>query len=408
LNLPSVSINDLDIRGNDLVAATEGRSVWVLDDISPLRQLGAATATAAATLFKPADVFLTTPNAGAEPAPVGANLDYDLGVSPNGEVRLGDVSLEILDAGGRVVHAVSSATADPTDVWLPVVRPLSAAPGHHRIVWNLHVDPPPAEQHRYAQLARALFEDTPADPDGPQVLAGSYRVRLTVRGQVYSQPLIVRNDPHVDEAPGAMAAARRQFDLAMKMDDAMRIAHRGFLELTRVRAALRPMLASTDPEVALTAADLDARLAGLDGSDRTGLVVPDADEGAGAEIDEKEDKHPDFAPPAAVPLSKDYDDPTSILGRAFNNVNQAPAFATMSATFGGMLTKATGTAAAPDAAAVAAYESACQQLSTVLEGWRGMNAQDLPRVNAEFAAKRLPPLPVAAGTPAIVCGPKKP
>ena len=55
LNLPGVAINDLDIRGNNLVAATQGRSVWVLDDISPLRQLSAATATAAAILFKPAD-----------------------------------------------------------------------------------------------------------------------------------------------------------------------------------------------------------------------------------------------------------------------------------------------------------------------------------------------------------------
>jgi hypothetical protein len=408
LNLPSVAINDLDIRGNDLVAATEGRSVWVLDDISPLRQLNAATPSAAAMLFKPADAVLTKPDSGTESSPAGANLDYYLGVSPNGEVRLGEVRLEILDVGGRVVHAATSATADATDPWLPVRRPLPAAPGHHRIVWNLRLDPPPAPHHRYAHLARTLFEDTPADPDGPRVLAGTYHVRLTVAGQVYSQPLIVRNDPLVDGAPAARLAGERRFDLAMKMYDAMQIAHRGFVQLTRLRAALRPMLTSPDPDVALAAADLDARLAGLDGSGQTGLVVPDADEGAGAEIDEKEEKHPDLVPPVAVPLTKDYDDPTSILGRAFNNVNQAPALATVSATFGGMLTKTTDAATAPDAAAVAAYEGSCQQLSGVLEAWKAINAQDLPHVNAEFAARGLPPLSIAASVPTIVCGSKEP
>jgi hypothetical protein len=407
LNLPSVSVNDLDIHGNDLVAATQGRSVWVLDDISPLRQLSAATASAAATLFKPADAVLVKPDvkleAGPEPSPAGATLDYYLGVSPNGEVRL-----EILDADGRVVHAVSSAPVNPKDPWLPVMRPLPAAPGHHRVVWNLRLDPPPAEHHRYAQLARSLFEDTPADPDGPQVLAGTFRVRLTVRGQVYAQPLIVHDDPRVGEAPAALVAERRQFDLAMKMYDAMQIAHRGFVQLTRARAELRPMLTSPDPEVALAAADLDARLAGLDGSDRTGLVVPDADEAAGGEIDEKEDKHPDFAPSAPVPLSKDYDDPTSILGRAFSNLNQAPAFATMSAAFGGLLTKTIRAAAAPDAAAVATYEESCQQLSRVLDAWKAINAQDLPRLNAEWATRSLPALSIAASVPALVCGSKQP
>jgi hypothetical protein len=417
LNLPSVSVNDLDIHGNDLVAATQGRSVWVLDDISPLRQLSAATASAAAVLFKPADAVLIKPDikldAGPEPSAAVANLDYYLGPSSSGRADaeggpVGDVRLEILDASGRVVHTASSATASPTDPWLPVMRPLPAAPGHHRIVWNLRLDPPPAQHHRYAQLARRLFEDTPADPDGPQVLAGSFRVRLTVRGQVYAQPLIVHDDPRVGEAPAALVAERRQFDLAMKMYDAMQIAHRGFVQLTRVRAELRPMLTSKDPEVALAAADLDARLAGLDGSDRTGLVVPDADDASGGEIDEKDDKHPDFAPPAAVPLSKDYDDPTSILGRAFGNVNQAPAFATMSAAFGSLLTKTVRAGAAPDAAAVATYEESCQQLSGVLDAWKAANAQDLPRLNAEWATRGLPALSIAANAPTIACGSKEP
>jgi hypothetical protein len=402
LNLPSVSINDLDIRGNNLVAATQGRSVWVLDDISPLRQLGAATASAAAILFKPADAVLFKPDSAAEPSPAGANLDYYLGASSGREVRL-----EILDLRGRVVHAATSATPDSTDPWLPVMRPLSAAPGHHRVVWNLRLDPPPAQKHHYAQLARTLFEDTPADPDGPLVLAGSYRVRLTVGAHVYSQPLVVHNDAHVGEAPATLLAQRRHFDLVMKVYDAMQIAHREFVQLARVREQLRPMLTSPDPEVALAAADLDARLADLDGSDWTGLVVPDADDEAG-EVDEKEGKHPDFVPPKPVSISQDYDDPTSILGRRFANVDHAPAFATVSAAFGGMLTKTADTAAAPNTVAVADYERSCRQLSGVLEAWKAINVQDLPHFNAQLATWKLPALSIATSVPAIVCGSREP
>jgi hypothetical protein len=394
LNLPSVSINDLDIRGNDLVAATQGRSVWQLDDISPLRQSSATTASAPAILFKPADAVLT------ESSPAGVHLDYFLGPASSGDVRL-----EIVDPGGRVVHSATSATQDATDRWLPVTRPLPAAPGHHRVVWNLRVDPPPAQHHRYAQMARTLFEDMPADPDGPLVLAGTYRVRLTVGGRVYSQPLVVSR---AAETPATHLAERQQFDLAMKMHNAMQIAHREFVQLARVRAQLRPLLTSPDPQVAQTAANLDGRLADLDGSDWTGLVIPDADDEAG-EVDEKEGKHPDFVPPKPVSISKDYDDPTSILGRRFANVDRAPAFATVSVAFGGMLTKTTGAPAGPpDAVAVADYERSCQQLSGVLQAWRAINAQDLPRVNAELATQRLQPLPVTTSVSTIVCGSRQP
>ncbi len=401
LNLPGVAINDLDSRGNNLVAATQGRSIWELDDISPLRQLSPTSASAAAILFKPADAILVTPESAATPSAAGADLDYFLGASPAGEV-----TLEIRDSAGRVIHSATSAIANSTDRWLPVMRPLSAAPGHHRVEWNLHVDPPPAQKHRYAQFARALFENTPADPNGPVVLPGTCTVRLIVGGHAYTQPLVVRNDPRVGEAPATLAAQKRQFDLEMKMYDAMQIAHREFLQLARVRAALHPILTSEDPDLALAAGDLDTRLTDIDGSDWTGLVIPDADDEAG-EVDEKEGKHPDFVPPKAVSLSKDYDDPTSILGRGFNNVNHPPSFATTSTTIGDMLTKAMN-AAAPDSAAVEDYDRSCQDLSGVLDAWREINLQYIPRLNAELAKRKLPALPVTASESTLVCGSKTP
>lgn len=387
LNLPAVAINDLDLRGNNLIAATQGRSIWELDDITPLRQLDAAAASAGVRLFKPADAV-----ARSEP---GVYLDYYLAAAPTGAV-----TLEVLDAGGRVVHSATSAAPDLTDRWLPVARPVPAGAGHHRVVWNLRLDPPPSPHHRFAQLARSLFEDEPGDPDGPLVLAGTYQVRLTAGGRAYSQPLVVRADSTM-----AADALREQFEIAMKAYEAMQVAHRGFLQLARARAQVRPLLTSSDPDVAAAAADLDTRLAAIDGSDWTGLVIPDADDEA-QEVDEKEGKHPDFVPPKPVSLSKDYDDPTSVLGRNFANVDHAPAFAILGTKLGEVLTRIGREAGAPDALAGQNYATSCQQLASVLDEWRAINAQDLPRMNAELSKRGLPALSIAPTVPAIACGPK--
>ena len=167
-------------------------------------------------------------------------------------------------------------------------------------------------------------------------------------------------------------------------------------------ASIRPLLASPEPEVAAAAADLDARLGALDGSDWTGLVIPDADDEA-QEVDEKEGKHPDFVPPKPVSLSKDYDDPTSVLGRNFANVDHAPAFAILGTKLGEMMTRIGRGTDAPDALAIQNYASSCEQLAGVLDAWRAINAQDLPRLNADLTKRRLPPLAVASDVPAIVC-----
>ena len=196
--MPSVAINDLDIRGNDLVAATQGRSIWQLDDISPLRQLTRRGIGRGAILFKPADGVLVKPD--PQPRRPGrVNLDYYLGAPP-----AGDVTLEILDAGGRVVHAATSAVADSADRWLPVTRPLSATPGHHRVVWNLRLDPPPAQHHRYAHFAPALFEECRRIPMVPSCLPGSYRVRLTAAGRDVHAAARRPQRPGVGEAPAAL------------------------------------------------------------------------------------------------------------------------------------------------------------------------------------------------------------
>lgn len=392
LNMPRVRINDLDIRGNDLLAATQGRSIWTLDEISPLRQLSRASVPAAAILFKPSDATIT--------AGEGVPIDYYLSAPAKSDVRL-----EVADAASRVVHSATSAAPDPADRWLPAARRLSTRPGQHRVVWNLRLDPPPAPHHRFAQLARGLFEAEPADPEGPRVLPGAYRVTLTVDGRSYAQSLNVLAAPA--STMELRTSRQQQFELAMKAYDAMVSAHQGFLQLRRVRDQLKPLLTSSNPDVAAVATDLDTRLAAIDGSDWTGLVIPDADNDASeAEEDAKEGKHPDFVPPKAVSLSKDYDDPTTVFGRNFANVDHAPAFAILATKIGEMMSRLDRGASAADAQMSGDYATACQQLAGVLDQWRAINAGDLPRINAELNKRQLPPLTISPGAPALACAAK--
>jgi hypothetical protein len=138
-------------------------------------------------------------------------------------------------------------------------------------------------------------------------------------------------------------------------------------------------------------------------------VIPDDESGevGDAEEDAKEGKHPDFVPPKPVSLSKDYDDPTSILGRKFENVNP-PAFATTNVEIGDLLTKLDASTSAPDPLTVAAFQEKCQTLANVIDAWASLNAKDVPQMNQELAARNLPLLPIATDMPAISCGAKTP
>src|SRR5262249_3361214 len=121
---------------------------------------------------------------------------------------------------------------------------------------------------------------------------------------------------------------------------------------------------------------------------------------------EKEGKHPDFVPPKPVSLSKDYDDPTTVLGRNFANVDHAPAFAILGTKLGEMVTRLGRGTNAPDALAIQGYATSCEQLAGVLDAWRTINAQDLPRINAELSKRGLPSLVIATTVPAIACAAK--
>src|SRR5205085_5017540 len=205
LNLPPTSMRDLVIHGDDLIVATHGRGFWVLDDITPLRQITDEVVKADAYLFRPAEaVSLPLPSEHgtpqprdeplAENPPFGAVIDYYLR-SP----APGPVTLDILDPGGVSIRRYSSEertppvnpdTLDIPAFWRPAPAPLAATAGMHRWVWDLR---PTSTADRSGQSAGDDFEGRrPA-----AVLPGAYTVKLTVGDKSYTQPLSVLMDPRL-------------------------------------------------------------------------------------------------------------------------------------------------------------------------------------------------------------------
>lgn len=205
LNMPATSIRDLVVKNEDLVVGTHGRSFWILDDISPLRELGTGLEFA---LTKPRGTYrferntnTDTPLPPEEPAgknpPDGAIIYFTL---PS-QVR--EVKLEILDQKGATVRVFrSSDKADPVDentltvpsYWIRPHQPLRTSAGSHRFVWDLHGEPGGAGRRGYP--ISAIFQDTPGG-QGPMVPAGTYQVRLTADGKVLSKAFRILPDPRI-------------------------------------------------------------------------------------------------------------------------------------------------------------------------------------------------------------------
>ena len=274
-NLPNVRVRDLTLHGDDLIAATHGRALWVLDDVTPLRQAAEAATDKAAVLFKPAVAVRIrrnenkdTPLPPEEPAgqnpPEGAIIDYWL--APEAK---GPVTLSIYDAAGKLVRSYASdapaAKLDTdlyfTDAWLPPPEALPAGAGGHRFVWDLHYPRPPALGYDYS-IAAVYGHGGAILPQGPLVLPGNYSVKLTVDGVESTQPLTVILDPRVS-ASATKLALPKQLKLAQDIGAAMGqsyVAHAHVAALREALAKLAPQLsAAADAALAQSVAALDAK-----------------------------------------------------------------------------------------------------------------------------------------------------
>ena len=202
LNLPPASMRDLAVHADDLIVATHGRGFWMIDNITALRQISGEVTKASAHLFQPPVAILLTQGSDngtpmprdeplAENPPYGASIDYYLKTSARGPV-----TLEILDPAGEVVRKFSSADK-PTPVnletlnipayWVRTPETLSSTAGMHRWIWDLRPTPTPRQAGGggggFGRGGAAL------------VLPGVYTVKLTVGGNSYTQPLVVKMDP---------------------------------------------------------------------------------------------------------------------------------------------------------------------------------------------------------------------
>jgi photosystem II stability/assembly factor-like uncharacterized protein len=278
MNLPQTSIRDLVIHHDDVVVGTHGRSFWILDDITALRQLSADVVNAPAHLFAPQVTYRVrrnnntdTPLPPEEPAgqnpPDGAIIDYWL----SSKAGTSDpVTLEILDgSSGKVVRHFSSAdkpqplNAKELNVptyWVRPSRTLSAAPGMHRFIWNLSYPEPDVLEHAYP--ISAIFHDTPRYPLGAAVLPGEYKIVLTANGKSLTQPLTIRMDPRVRTSPEDL---RRQFELDQNIADALHKDYGALRQVRSLRAQLKSLAGNS--AVGKTVGDLEAKAELIEGDD---------------------------------------------------------------------------------------------------------------------------------------------
>jgi photosystem II stability/assembly factor-like uncharacterized protein len=376
LNLPTTSYRDMTFRDNDLVVGTYGRGIWILDDISPLRQMTPEMAREPAHLFAPGEAIRVRRNVNndtpfppevthAPNPPDGAIIYYSLAARPSGLV-----TLDVLDAAGKTVRHLSSAPIAPVEeaarppvpsFWLETPKPLPTAAGLNRANWDIRYDPPPAMSHSFEINANPGL--TPASPEGPLAPPGVYTLKLTVSGKSYTQPLTVRNDPR---SPASLADLRAQHALAIKLYDGIRESWEGYQQVSAMRTAVTGLTRSESPaEVDTAATALLARLTLVGGSaggrGRFG--------GGGG-----------FGGQAGPPPPPNFAGVNGRLVRLLNTVEN-----------GDM---------APNEPMLRAFASACAELGTVVSAWRAVQEKELAAFNAVLAKNTLKP--VAAAAPALV------
>src|SRR5467141_3052427 len=363
LNLPHTSMRDLAIHGDDLIVATHGRSFWILDDVTPLRQLNADIAKESVHLFAPQEAtrFRWNRNpdtplppefpAGKNP-PDGAIIDYYL-ASPAKE----PVTLEIFDAHNEPVRNAASAdkpeplekTAAEHPIPMYWVRPaqiLSGAAGMHRFIWDLHYAPPDSLGHEFP--ISAIVHDTPKYPLGAWALPGKYTVKLTVDGKSYSQLFAAKMDPRI-KTP--LADLRKQFEMESGSVEGMNKSFEALSQVQSVRAQLKERVAKAGKGALADAiAALDKQAAELEGAAQSNFYG---------------------LPPGA---------------------KQPENFSSLNQHFGGILAVADSADAAPTTQATAVFKELEEDLEKLVARWTKIRQQDIAALNVELKKAGLTPV----------------
>jgi len=382
-NLPSTSIRDIDVHvdhhQNDLVIGTYGRGFWVLDDITPLRQIAAsaqAISASAVYLFEPEEAIRARINSNwDQPFSIevphvpnvqyGAIVDYYLSHEPGSPIQL-----QVFDEQGKLVRTMSSTLPAPITgelfprYWLapPETRALSTHAGLNRVNWNLQYDDPPALRHDLEDEMNMVPGAATPGPHGPQVIPGVYTLKLTVDGQVYTRNVTVVNDPRVGQSPELMAALRSQSKLSLLSVQGMEQSFKGHEEVSAVKDQLAALTKGNLPaDAAAQAKTLDANLTKIGG------VIP-AGGGFGG------------GPPRPT-------DPKAL--RSFMDLNNA--YNTMVSMM------QVGLDMAPTPTQIATWESDCNNLNGTTAAWKDMQ-QQIADFNALLGKNRLQTLTLTPTT----------
>jgi hypothetical protein len=363
LNLPHTSMRDLTIHRDDLIVATHGRSFWILDDITPLRQLSSDVAKSSVHLFAPQEAIRFRWNrnpdtplppevpAGKNP-PDGAIIDYYLAAAPSKTVML-----EILDDHQHLVRRYAStdkpepmekiAAEHPIPMyWVRPAQILSANAGMHRFVWDMHYAPPDSLSHEFP--ISAIVHDTVKYPLGAWVFPGSYTVQLTVDGKSHTQPLVVKMDPRI-KTP--LADLGKQFEMQSGAVEGMNESFESLVQVKSVRAQLKERAEKAGKgAIADQIAALDKQAAEMEGAAQSSFFG---------------------LPPGAK-------QPENL-----SSINQH---------FSSILGVADSADAAPTTQATAVYKELEDALEKLIAQWTKIRQHDIPELNAELKKAGLAPV----------------
>jgi photosystem II stability/assembly factor-like uncharacterized protein len=271
LNLPTTPIHDLAVKDNDLVAATHGRSFWILDDVSPLRQASSAITADDFHLYQPATATrLHFPDAVERRRPVGDNppkgaiLYYYLKSKPADKE---EITIEISDPQDKRVRRltnVKESKQEQPPEWPDQEKPADLLPadaGMNRFAWDFRADPP-------VQIPGAFYVGDP--PRGPLVVPGTYQVKLTVKGKTQNAPLNVTIDPRIQNQVTA-ADLQMQVELAYKVRQDIDSLHRAVNQIRGLRTNLQTLekwvaAGSSNSEVIAAANALDQKISPAEAS----------------------------------------------------------------------------------------------------------------------------------------------
>jgi len=273
LNMPATSIRDLVIKDDDLVVGTHGRGFWILDDITPLRQISEQVAKDKVVLYKPQTatrirwgMYTDTPLPQEEPAgqnpPDGAVIDMYLKEKINSEI-----TLDIIDDKGKTVRHFSSNDTmykiPPVNIPLYWIRPqqiLSTNTGSQRFLWDMRYEPldvPPSYP------ISAIYGNTAPQATSPWVMPGNYTVKLTANGQTFSQPLIIKMDPRVKIT---LTDLQKQHDFSLICYEGRKQAMQSLEEIGKVMTQVKKLMLSSKISNPQLIKDFDSKLSALEGS----------------------------------------------------------------------------------------------------------------------------------------------